>query len=114
MKTIALFLCSSILCIANMLSQEVISIKNTFNSDTNLNIFSEVPAFYGFRIKCTSTMSTDTSLIRIILKNTDGNEFLIYEDYALIHNEYFSNVNNFGEETFYLPTLKSIIKNKFV
>jgi len=69
-----------------------------------LNIFRGVPTFYAFRIKCTTTLPTDTSLVRIILKDTYGNELLVYEDYALIHNEYFSSVNNFGEETFYLPS----------
>ena len=81
-----------------------ININNTFTNDTVLNIFYGIPAFYAFRVQCSSTLPTDTSLVRIILKDIYGNELLVYEDYALIHNEYFSGVNNFGEETFYLPS----------
>lgn len=104
MKTKFLSLCIALLCSINIFSQRVININNTFTNDTVLDIFYGVPAFYAFRVQCSSTLPTDSSLVRIILKDIYGNELLIYEDYALIHNEYFSGVNNFGEETFYLPS----------
>jgi len=103
MKTKFLSVCIGILCTINVFSQRFITINSTFSNDTTLNIFNGVPAFYAFRIQCSSTLPTDTSLVRIILKDTYNNEFIIYEDYALIHNTYFSSVNHFGEETFYLP-----------
>jgi hypothetical protein len=103
MKTKFISLGIAFLFTINIFSQRAININNTFTNDTVLNIFYGIPAFYAFRVQCSSTLPTDTSLVRIILKDIYGNELLVYEDYALIHNEYFSGVNNFGEETFYLP-----------
>lgn len=106
MKKYLLALWVGILCSINIFSQDTLSINTTFTSDTILEPFKDVPAFYSFRIKCSVDMNTDTSLVWIILRDSLGNELLIYEDYALIHNDDFSDVNNYAEETFYLPRTK--------
>ena len=84
-------------------SQRVININNTFTSDTVLPISDTIPDFYAFRIKCTSTLNTDTSLVRVVLKNNYTNEYLIYENIKIIDNEDFADVDHYGEETYYLP-----------
>ena len=77
-------LCISVLSTLNVFSQRIININNSFSTDTVLNISDTVPSFYAFRVQCSSTLQTDSSIIRLILKDKYGDEFLIYENYNII------------------------------
>ena len=87
MKKTFCFISVLMILVQLSLAQSII-INNTFTEDTTLHIFNETPTFYSLKIKCNTTLQTDSSFVRIILKDINDNEYMIYENYKLIENSY--------------------------
>jgi hypothetical protein len=104
MKTLALKL--SILILITGLSfnafSQTINIDSTFYSDTEIYPFSQVDSIYSLNMSGYITLNSDTSLIRIILTDTFGNEFMIYEAYPLITTSMNFEISEVCDETCYL------------
>lgn len=108
MRTIIPFRnCFAILLIAIslVLSLQVrtqnIQIDSTFNSDGEIYPFQEGDTIYGLSITGSVELLTDTSLVRVILSDEAGNEWMIYESYPLIaENSIFDIVNQCDETCF--------------
>lgn len=61
-----------------------ISIDTTITADCEFDPFDSLGAIYGLKVSGSVTLSSDTSLIRIVLYDSLFNEYLIYESYPLI------------------------------
>ena len=104
MKTLTLKLSVLILIIGlsfNAFTQ-TINIDSTFYADTQIYPFSQVDSIYSLNMSGNITLNSDTSLIRIILTDTLGNEYMIYEAYPLITSEMNFSIYDECDETCYL------------
>jgi len=84
-----------------ILKAQTIQIDSTFSSDTQIFPFEEIGTVYGIRLNGTVTINSDTSLIRIILRDTLYNEYLVYEAYSCISTSNQFAVSNACDETCY-------------
>jgi len=77
------FLTLSSLFIAPMKAQ-TIQIDSILTSDGEIFPFSPTDTIYGLSITGTVTLHSDTSLVRVILKDSNGTEWMIFETYPFL------------------------------
>ncbi|OFX59629.1 MAG: hypothetical protein A2066_14080 [Bacteroidetes bacterium GWB2_41_8] len=88
-------------------NQETIQINQTFNQSTELIPFdSRVSAIFGLAIKASITFNDEKSLVRIILTDKNGDEYLVYETYPLLEESSSISIDNLCEETGILTGVK--------
>jgi len=85
----------------NLLSQSI-QIDSTFASDTEIFPFSVNDTIYGLKLSGNVQLNSDTSLVRVILSDTNGTEYMIYESYPLIVDEDTISLDEVCDETCYL------------
>jgi hypothetical protein len=71
------------LCVFNAHSQ-VINISQTFSSDTLFAPFSGTTPIYSLKAYGNINLYSDSSLVRIVMVDSYGNPWLVYESYPLI------------------------------
>ena len=93
--TISLFL-------FNFLNAQNIVIDSTFNTDAEIFPFGANDTIYGLSISGSIELNSDTSLVRVILSDTSGNEWMVYEAYPMILPSKNSELTNTADETKHL------------
>jgi hypothetical protein len=86
MKTLIQNLCAFFLILAsssNLFSQEI-EIDLTFTSDTVIFPFEGIVKITEFTMEGTAHLNHDTSLVRVILQDEAGLQYMAFETYALI------------------------------
>ncbi len=79
--------------------QSLDNIVLTNDTTIDLNIDQSI---YGLTISGRSSLSDDTSYVRVTLKDEQGHEHLIYENYLLLSGRLISNFNKIGIESIIL------------
>ncbi|MFH1298186.1 MAG: C1 family peptidase [Bacteroidota bacterium] len=97
----------SILLIALLFSAiplhaQVIPINQTFSSDTILTPFSGSTPVYSVNISGGVNLLSDSSLVRVVLIDTYGNHYMIFESYPLITHENAYDTLHASDETTFL------------
>jgi hypothetical protein len=81
---------------------QTIILNQEFEKDTIIQLFSQIDKAFSFKISGTSILKSDTSLVRVVLEDIDGNRILIYETYNLISLDDTIKVLNGCDESCYL------------
>ena len=79
-----------------------IQIGQAFSSDTTFNPFNGEHGIYSFTMFGDINLSSDSSLVRVVLIDRNGNHFLVYEAYPLITTFNSFSVDGVCDETCYL------------
>jgi len=82
---------------------QTIQIDSTFTSDGKIFPFSPNDTIYGLSISGSVTLLSDTSLVRVILTDNSGNEWMVYEAYPMIVTDTAFEIVEECDETCYLP-----------
>lgn len=77
---------------------ETISLNKLFSYDYSYSLDIDKP-IYGLSITGKATLNSDDSLVRVILVDTDGKEYLVYEAYPLISEKGDLDIKDLCEET---------------
>jgi hypothetical protein len=72
-----LLLAVSCLIIPPMAAQTIL-IDSSFTSDSEIFPFQQNDTIYGLSISGSVTLSSDTSLVRVILSDNAGHEWMVY------------------------------------
>jgi len=78
---------------------QTIIIDSTFTEDGIIFPFSQNDTIYGISISGEVELFSDTSLVRVILSDQNGNEWMVYEAYSLILHCGFSTLTEAADET---------------
>ncbi len=79
---------------------ETIQINQTFTKSSEIFPFEgKVTTIFGVAVKGTITFENDKSVVRIILLDKQGNEYLVYETYPLLEESTSFSIDNLCEET---------------
>ncbi|MBW6459959.1 MAG: T9SS type A sorting domain-containing protein [Bacteroidales bacterium] len=81
---------------------QTIPIDSTFTADGEIFPFGQVDTIYGLSISGSVQLLSDTSLVRVILTDSAGNEWMVYEAYPMIVGETSFDFENECDETCYL------------
>jgi hypothetical protein len=101
-KFLAIFILA-ISCFLTLPNQaQTIQIDSTFTSDGEIFPFGPNDTIYGLSISGHFTLSSDTSLVRVILTDNSGNEWMVYEAYPMIVEDTSFNFVEECDETCYL------------
>ena len=88
---------------SNVFSQTV-NFNEHFTSDTIISLASKYDGTCNSsKVFANITLNSDTSLVRIIMVDDHGIRRLLFETYPLISSSYTINLNDFADETMYLP-----------
>ena len=79
-----------------------IIVDTTITAGCEFYPFSSSDPIYGLTITGSVNLSSDTSLIRVVLYDSLFNEYLVYESYPLIAESSSFNFSNECDETCYL------------
>ncbi|MBE9466970.1 MAG: hypothetical protein IMY72_01460 [Bacteroidetes bacterium] len=95
-------------CICILLNAQInksIVVHQNFTTDKELFIFGKISKITGVCISGKAQLNDNNSLIRVVLVDNSGNEYLIFETYPLISQNKNFSFSNKGEETYYLSGL---------
>ena len=84
---------------------QTIQIDYTFTSDEVIYPFEGVDKIYGISISGYVTLYSDTSIVRVILKNDQDQEWMVYESFPMIAKGYEFEVIAECDETCYLEII---------
>ncbi len=101
-----LFLAVSCLFLTQMKAQ-TIEIDSIFTFDGEIFPFSPNDTIYGLSISGSVTLLSDTSLVRVILTDDTGNEWMVYEAYPMIVTDTAFDIEEACDETCYLNGIKA-------
>ncbi|MDL2241119.1 hypothetical protein LJC25_02705 [Bacteroidales bacterium OttesenSCG-928-K03] len=104
MKKIILILCVLFIVI-NAQSQSFnkeIKLNENFLESTSIYPFTEKSAVTGIAISGHVTLNSDTSFVRIVVNDNNGNAYMLYEVYPMLVNERSFNYEYECEETCFL------------
>jgi hypothetical protein len=96
-----LLIAVSCLIILPMAAQTIL-IDSTFTSDGEIFPFQQNDTIYGLSISGSVTLSSDTSLVRVILTDEAGHEWMVYEAYPMILPGKHAILHGIADETMYL------------
>lgn len=85
------------------LSAQVISVGQTFSSDTIFKPFSGNAPVYSLYLYGSVQLFSDSSLLRVVLVDAYGNNLLIYESYPLITDSNTFSIVAGCDETCFMP-----------
>jgi len=86
----------------SQLNAQTIVIDSTFSSYGEILPFSQNDTIYGLSISGSINLFSDTSLVRVILSDTVGNEWMVYEAYPMIVSATSFDIVEECDETCYL------------
>lgn len=78
-----------------------IHIDSLFTSDGEIFPFGPNDTIYGLSISGYVALSSDTSLVRVILTDNSGNEWMVYEAYPFINSNWDFDLIEMADETMY-------------
>jgi hypothetical protein len=81
---------------------QTIQIDSIFTSDGEIFPFSPNDTIYGLSISGSVALHSDTSLVRVILTDNSGNEWMVYEAYPMIVTDTAFETEEGCDETCYL------------
>ncbi|MFA4852159.1 MAG: C1 family peptidase [Bacteroidales bacterium] len=84
---------------------QTIQIDSLFTSDGEIFPFEPNDTIFGLSISGTVTLLSDTSLVRVILTDNSGNEWMVYEAYPMIVEDTSINFVEECDETCYMEGL---------
>jgi hypothetical protein len=84
------------------MTAQTIQIDSIFTTDAEIFPFEPDDTIYGLSISGSVNLNSDTSLVRVILTDDAGNEWMAYEAYPLILPGKFCVLENVADETMYL------------
>ena len=85
---------------------QFIQIDSTFTADGEIYPFEPGDTIYGLSISGTVHLFSDTSLVRVILSDSSGNEWMVYEAYPMIVEDTEFEIEEECDETCYLNEFK--------
>lgn len=100
----ALLIAVSCLIIPPMAAQTIL-IDSTFTTDGEIFPFQSNDTIYGLSISGSVSLSSDTSLVRVILTDDAGHEWMVYEAYPLILPGKLCTLHGIADETVYLQVI---------
>ncbi len=86
----------------NSALSQVYVIDSTFTQDATIHPFGPNDTLYSLKISGSLTLNSDTSLVRVIVGNEDSLEYMVYEAYPMITNDYNFSFEEMSDETSYL------------
>ncbi|MEZ5070672.1 MAG: C1 family peptidase [Bacteroidales bacterium] len=84
-------------------ADRVISVRQSFTRTGESYRMDEPAPITGLVISGQVMLPTDTSFLRVILTDAEGNQYLVYESYALLSESDLFPIVETGEETSLLP-----------
>jgi hypothetical protein len=87
------------------MAQSII-IDSTFTTDAEIFPFNPNDTIFGLGLSGNLILNSDTSLVRVIVGDSDSLEFMVLESYPLICNDNTITLNKFSDETTFLNTFK--------
>lgn len=90
----------------NDANTERIVIDKTVYKNTTFNPFTNYREIGGLSIDADISTESEDYLVRILLKDKEGKEYLIMEAYQEIFEEKIFSINDYSEETIYLKNIK--------
>ncbi len=82
----------------NLFSQEI-QIALNFTGDTTISPFEGIERITELSMEGSATLNHDTSLVRLIMKDENGRQYMIFESYALICPDMRISYENYCDET---------------
>ena len=76
-----------------------IAVRQTFNKNTKLDIFESRAPISGLAVTADISLYSDSSLVRLILVDQNGDEYLVYETYPILAGSKQFTVTGVAEET---------------
>jgi hypothetical protein len=92
---------------------QTIQIDSTFTTDGEIFPFGSNDTIYGLSISGHVALSSDTSLVRVILTDNSGNEWMVYEAYPMIVEGSPTILTNECDETCYLTGIHNKYQELF-
>ena len=83
------------------IKSQTIEIDSLFTADGEIYPFEPGDTIYGLSISGTVHLFSDTSLVRVILSDSSGNEWMVYEAYPMINPNKTISFNEFADETMF-------------
>jgi C1A family cysteine protease len=80
---------------------QTIQIDSTFTTDGEIYPFSPDDTIYGLSISGSVALHSDTSLVRVILTDNTGQEWMVYEAYPFINPIWNFTFHELADETMY-------------
>lgn len=102
-----LFLTLSCL-IFSQIKAQTIEIDRTFTTDEVIYPFEGADKIYGISISGYVTLTSDTSMVRIILKNDQDQEWMVYEAFPMIVKNYEFELTEECDETCFMEETRPI------
>ncbi|NVN95467.1 MAG: hypothetical protein HXX18_09320 [Bacteroidetes bacterium] len=88
-------------------SQKVVAINAVYNTDTVISL-NNMPNIYSLNINGQITLNNSLSFVRVIMIDTSGEKYLIYEGSKMLKNALNITLNNQAEETYFLSKRKPV------
>jgi hypothetical protein len=93
----------TIICLFSpQLQSQTIQINKTFTSDEVILPFEPDLKIYGLSISGSLTLNSDTSLVRVILTETNGDEEMLFEAYPMVVDQWSFEFKDACDETCYM------------
>jgi len=88
-------------------NQETIQLNQTITNSTEITPFDgKISTIFGLALNAKITFNGEKSLVRVILKDKQGDEYLVYETYPLLEDGNSVTIDNLCEETGILNGVK--------
>lgn len=84
------------------MAAQTIQIDSIFTTDGEIFPFEQNDTIYGLSITGSVNLNSDTSLVRVILTDDAGNEWMVYEAYPMIVTDTAFSINEVCDETCFL------------
>ena len=78
---------------------KIIEINKNFNRTEQLEVFADSRPISGLAVSCKVNFESDSSLIRIILIDSQFNEYLVCESYPLLSNSNLATFDEYADES---------------
>ncbi|NQT76093.1 MAG: hypothetical protein HQ565_00155 [Bacteroidetes bacterium] len=91
---------------SHILKAQTIIIDSTFTTDAEIFPFNQTDTIFGLTLTGNITLNTDTSLVRIIFVDNNSEEYLLYEAYPYIVDDWDFEFFNEADETKYLNNIQ--------
>jgi hypothetical protein len=83
------------------MTAQIIQIDSTFTTDGEIFPFAENDIIYGLSISGSVTLLSDTSMVRVILTDNSGQEWMVYEAYPFISPQWEFEITEASDETMF-------------
>ncbi len=106
MKTkllITIVIALALQCVQMVVAQTTVNFNLLISNDTVINIDNYYSGYCSYaEVDAGFTLNSDTSLVRVVLTDTDGKRYLIFEMYRLIGSNYSGSISKYCDETRYM------------